>query len=840
MQSIAPSRSTLLGRIAYPAELLLGIVVYCALAHMGAPLVIAAYLSITISLVGILMLERWLPYRSTWQPNGRERAVDLFYLLAVQVGVPALLYLLVSPLAAVLHGGPWPHHWHILLQLGLLVLLADFGRYWLHRAAHTYRPLWRLQAVHHAPDKLYGLNVARFHPVEKALQYGLDALPFVCMGVSAEVLSLYFVCYAIHGFFQHANVDVRLGALNWLVSGPELHRFHHSQCRDEAAHNFGNNLIVWDVLFGTRYLPQAREVARLGLATPAANDGDASQTRERWLRGAVRAHFAWIRQTAWRALRRAARRPADEQWRVLQRILRQGKQTRFGVAHGFSAMQSVVEYRAQVPIQDYESLRPYIEQQAATRLPILTSEMPVAYARTSGTTGKPKLLPVLASTLKAGKQHQRLTVLAQRMARPRAYDGAILAILGSAEEGRGPDGIPFGAASGQLGQQIPRLLRHQFVVSPEVFDLQDHELKYRLIVRLALGRDDITAMGSANPSTFVHLATLLQEHRAQLLQDCLSETFAGFEDLPHAVQQAVRAKLGVPLARRERLRQVLAFDKPTIAACWPQLAVVTTWTGGSCSLAVEALRTGLPPTTMIAELGYLASELYGSVNVDPERNLCVPMLRDNFFEFVAREDWDKGRGGEAAIYGLEQLLLGREYYVIVTTRAGLYRYFMNDIVRVTGKWHAAPTLAFVQKGQGVTNITGEKLSEWQVLTAVQAVLPGASAPRFLLAIADSREQRYHVLIETGTVELARTADLAARIEAGLCASNLEYAQKLASGRLRNLTVHPMRAGTAAAYRQHCIAHGQRDSQFKMLVVQRSEDVHFDWRQYQAEEVGSCN
>ena len=54
----------------------------------------------------------------------------------------------------------------------------------------------------------------------------------------------------------------------------------------------------------------------------------------------------------------------------------------------------------------------------------------------------------------------------------------------------------------------------------------------------------------------------------------------------------------------------------------------------------------------------------------------------------------------------------------MSTQTGLYRYFMNDIVRVTGKFHETPTIQFVQKGKGVTNITGEKLYESQVIQAV--------------------------------------------------------------------------------------------------------------------------
>ncbi|MDR4481095.1 MAG: sterol desaturase family protein [Nitrospira sp.] len=148
--------------------------------------------------------------------------------------------------------------------------------YWLHRISHEWEPLWRFHAVHHFPQRLYTLNVGRFHPIDKSLQFMFDTLPFIALGVH-EVLSLYFVWYAVNGFFQHSNVNVRLGWLNYVVSGPELHRWHHSMLKEESNHNYGNHLIVWDVVFGSRYLPADREVGMLGLMNRRYSDGFVAQ-----------------------------------------------------------------------------------------------------------------------------------------------------------------------------------------------------------------------------------------------------------------------------------------------------------------------------------------------------------------------------------------------------------------------------------------------------------------------------------------------------------------------------------------------------------------------------------
>jgi sterol desaturase/sphingolipid hydroxylase (fatty acid hydroxylase superfamily) len=160
--------------------------------------------------------------------------------------------------------GVWPDGLPLAVQVILMLLVAELGRYWLHVAAHN-TGLWRLHAVHHSVQKLYWLNVGRFHPLEKGLQFLFDALPFIVLGVGEEVLALYFVFYAVNGFFQHSNVDARYGVLNYVISSGELHRWHHSKLIEESNHNYGNNLIVWDLLFGTWYLPKDRRVGELGL-----------------------------------------------------------------------------------------------------------------------------------------------------------------------------------------------------------------------------------------------------------------------------------------------------------------------------------------------------------------------------------------------------------------------------------------------------------------------------------------------------------------------------------------------------------------------------------------------
>ena len=258
--------------LAYPITMFLGLLGHYGCVATGMHFTVATLGPVLSAAFVIAILEKHFPERSDWRPDRSEFLNDVAYMLIVQSLLPRVLGFLVA--VALLHislvdfesaGGIWPHHWPVAIQFVLMLLSAEFLRYWLHRLSHNWLPLWQLHAVHHSPHKLYWTNVGRFHPLEKALQFLFDSLPFIALGVSEPVLSVYFVFYAINGFFQHCNISLRLGIGNYIVSGPELHRWHHSIKTEESNHNYGNNLIIWDLIFGTWYLPRDSEVGDLGL-----------------------------------------------------------------------------------------------------------------------------------------------------------------------------------------------------------------------------------------------------------------------------------------------------------------------------------------------------------------------------------------------------------------------------------------------------------------------------------------------------------------------------------------------------------------------------------------------
>ena len=153
----------------------------------------------------------------------------------------------------------WPTDWPLLAQLLLALVIGEFGTYWIHRLMHESAFLWRFHAAHHSAPRLYWLNAGRFHPLDLFAQQFLGVTPLVLLGADMRIIALHTLFTAVHGMFQHCNVDIRLGPLNWFFSMAELHRWHHSKRLVEADTNYGANIIWWDIVFRSRFSPSDRE-----------------------------------------------------------------------------------------------------------------------------------------------------------------------------------------------------------------------------------------------------------------------------------------------------------------------------------------------------------------------------------------------------------------------------------------------------------------------------------------------------------------------------------------------------------------------------------------------------
>jgi ornithine lipid hydroxylase len=214
----------------------------------------------------VAVLEHVYPHQRSWNRPRRDVRVDATHSISIGVMVALATPVVLAGGVAVagwlsgrLGMGLWPQQWPLLAQAALALVIGELPGYWVHRFEHEWDGLWRFHAVHHSAPRLYWLNAGRFHPIDTFLtfipSYGL----LVVLGCGTPVLALFTLVTAVHGIFQHANLELRLGPLNHFFSMAELHRWHHSKTMSEANHNYGQTVILWDTLFGTRFLPSDRE-----------------------------------------------------------------------------------------------------------------------------------------------------------------------------------------------------------------------------------------------------------------------------------------------------------------------------------------------------------------------------------------------------------------------------------------------------------------------------------------------------------------------------------------------------------------------------------------------------
>jgi hypothetical protein len=400
--------------------------------------------------------------------------------------------------------------------------------------------------------------------------------------------------------------------------------------------------------------------------------------------------------------------------------------------------------------------------------------------------------------------------------------------MGATVEGRLDSGHIVGSVSGHLYESLPGVVRRRFVVPPEVFGIADYDVKYLVILRLVLGRPDVTYVGAPNPSTFLRLLDILNAKRDVLLDSLARGTL----DLPDTLDASIRARglaaLTADPARASRLGREPAL---TFANVWPGIRLLTTWTGGGCGIALESVRKKLPADTMVMELGYQSTECRGTIAIEVETAGGLPPLGHHVFEFAEQAAWDEGK---RTCLALGEIEAGRRYYVLFTTAAGLYRYFMNDLVEVTGFFGRTPLLRFVQKGKGVTSLTGEKLYEAQAIEAVQraAARLGFTSSFFVL-VADEEASAYRLYSQVDEGLVPDGAALASEVDGRLGAMNIEYYGKRASGRLGPLTVSWLKPGASEAYKRAAVAAGQREGQFKLSVLQYKKDAFFPFAEHAA-------
>ncbi|WP_132656837.1 MULTISPECIES: sterol desaturase family protein [unclassified Rhizobium] len=258
---------------------------------------LVAFGAVYVGAVALLfLLERIIPYEERWlEPDG-ETANDIAHTvltkglveLAALAGVmfPMVAARLLQPIAA-MQFSLWPSHWPMFFQASLAVIIAEFGLYWAHRIAHERLYFWRFHALHHSVTRLWVINTGRFHVIDSLFKVALSQIPLYLLGAPLQAFWWLGAVTAFIGILTHCNVDMRTGLFDLVFSTPRLHRWHHSKDLREGNTNYGENIVLFDQLFGTYFNPDRPSSTDIGIKGQIA-PGFLSQLTQPFTKDGVR------------------------------------------------------------------------------------------------------------------------------------------------------------------------------------------------------------------------------------------------------------------------------------------------------------------------------------------------------------------------------------------------------------------------------------------------------------------------------------------------------------------------------------------------------------------------
>lgn len=530
-------------------------------------------------------------------------------------------------------------------------------------------------------------------------------------------------------------------------------------------------------------------------------------------------------QLSARPFLKAVEDPVESQRRLLQSILERNRDTEYGREFGFADLENLADYQRKVPIITYEDIRERIDRMTRGEANVLTAESPVLFAQTSGTTGKPKYIPVTPTCQKNGGTSTWMYFA--RHDHPEMFAGKLITIVSPAIEGHTPSGIPFGSTSGMVVRELPQIVQNTFAVPYEVYEISDYTAEYYTLLRFALA-ENVSFLGTANPSSVLMLAEMADRHAESLIRDIRDGKLSGEFEIEPSLRQALEPKLHADPDRSRQLDEMRKARGGRLLPVdyWPHLALIGCWKGGTVGSYVERFPEwydpdgcGMPP---VRDMGYLASEARMSIPVSDNGAGGVLTVHLNLFEFVPAEEIEDRPDDPQSwtVLGIDKVEIGREYNVLITTTGGLYRYDMNDVIEMVDRWHGAPVIVFRRKGRGMSNLTGEKVCVNHLIEAVtQAAASAGLAAKHFRAEPDARESRYVFKVE---FEPAPSEDIARRFltatDEALGKCNIEWKSKRSSGRLKAPILQVMRSGWYERGKQQLVAVGKRLFQSKTILL----------------------
>lgn len=515
------------------------------------------------------------------------------------------------------------------------------------------------------------------------------------------------------------------------------------------------------------------------------------------------------------------------QKKLLLKLMRDNKSTVYGKANGFEKVKSIDDYQSIVPLSYYSDYDEYIQRMANGEKGLITNRYIRRYIESSGSTGKSKLVPLsgraewtcqcfsfsapVGCAVKHFKRQGRI-IPPQR--------GMLTAEIGSHKL---PNGRPASCLSA-----IPllnlRYLLPMFNTTPlevmyhnEPLDMDMHYAK----LRFALPDRNVSYLGTIFITTLESMLFYLENNWEILCNDIEKGTIDESINMPAEIRAKLLKKLKPNPKRAAELRREFekGFDvEPIVPRIWPKCEWLYGMGTGAVSLYAERLRRYTGNDIAFHYLGYAASEALMAVPIELDSFEYVLLPQNGFFEFLPIDAPDGTKP-----LTISELEIGKEYELILTNLSGLYRYRIEDVVKVTGYYYESPKVTFCYRLNQITNITGEKITQAAFDIAIEQLCEetGLTLNGYSLYADRSTSPGHYVLLlepTAGAVPPLPKNLLAEVFERILCDSNALFKGDIGSHSLGHCEAVFLKDGAYEEYRQMLSDNGANLNQIKPVRV----------------------
>ncbi len=419
--------------------------------------------------------------------------------------------------------------------------------------------------------------------------------------------------------------------------------------------------------------------------------------------------------------------PFETQEKILLQIMDENKDTEYGKKIGFKDVHSIEDFQRIVPLSTYDTYDNYVERMLNGEENLMMARKCKRYCSSSGSVGKPKVLP------KSGKDLWNMQCMGfaatpacaarwfkeKGMKFPKQIGPVAVILTGHPMK----DGKMCNGA-GQVPFTYLKPISKFFMTTPNDFMYPENEDAVDSTyfhLRFALQRRDLTFLGSMVVTLLTTMFDYLEKNWELICNDIEKGTIDPSIKCPPELREKWNKKFKPMPERAAEIRRECAkgFDTPIAKRIWPDFVWSYGMVGSNLAFYVEKLRKHIGDAP-IHNMGYAAAEGYMAMPVELDVNDYVLLPRSIFFEFIPIDDPECERP-----LTMKEIEVGKEYELVVTNFSGLYRYQIEDVVRVTGFYNKTPKIEFLYRNNLAMNIANEKTTtqmvDWAAAKAQEQV-----------------------------------------------------------------------------------------------------------------------